>query len=166
MPILFDNKVIMAKATAQGMRFPRTVLGEAHQWLRTTFPAPAPPSPPSSLPQTNGGAEEEQATQQAVAGTEVVRNADSGEGTNSGSVTNGERKVGGLEAGAERGEETADGGASAAAAAAAMERTRKAWDAVFAPGFEERYKGRRAGARGLLFFAAGGGPGFVTGKHA
>eukprot|EP00903_Cladosiphon_okamuranus_P008694 g8330.t1 len=145
MPRLFDSKAVMGKAIAEGMRFPRTVLGEAHQWLRATFPAPPPASSP---PRTNGEAEEEaaeQATHEPAAGPEVEWNAGSGEGANGGSVTNGENKGGGLEAGTEGGEEVADGeasaGAAAAAVAAATERTRKAWDAVFARGFEERYKG-------------------------
>ena len=126
----------MARAIESGMRFPRTVLGEAHQWLRATFPPPQ-SSPP---PQTNGEAGEEAAAQAAepAAGTEVAKNADLGKGANGESATNGEKKAVGLAAGAEGGEEIANGDASAAVAAA--ERTRKAWDAVFAPGFEERYK--------------------------
>ena len=126
----------MARAIESGMRFPRTVLGEAHQWLRATFPPPQ-SSPP---PQTNGEAGEDAAAQAAepAAGTEVAKNADLGKGANGESATNGEKKAVGLAAGAEGGEEIANGDASAAVAAA--ERTRKAWDAVLAPGFEERYK--------------------------
>lgn len=136
----------MTKAIAAGMRFPRTVLGDAHHWLRATFPAPPPP-------ETNGEAAAEAAavgaeaegTEQPV-GTGAARDVkvDARDPkANGDSAANGEQAVGGLTVAAEGGEGTiADGEAAAAAAAtAAAERTRKAWDAVFAPGFEERYEG-------------------------
>eukprot|EP00752_Nemacystus_decipiens_P005135 g4659.t1 len=143
-PRLFDSKVVMSKAIASGMRFPRTVLGEAHEWLRATFPAPAQtPAPPSlpSPPQTNGGAgaeASEQAIEQSVGTEGAPRHADSGEGANGDSTNNGKKQADGLEGGGQGGGKIAD---SEASAAAATERTRKGWDAVFAPGFEERYEG-------------------------
>lgn len=159
LPRLFDSKVVMTKAIAEGMRFPRTVLGEAHQWLRANFPAP----PPSPLQTASGEAEAEaeaataRATEQP-AGTEAATNAGAGEKANGDSATNRERDACLVGITVDGAEEISEGEASAAVAAVATataERTRKAWDAVFAPGFEERYKDGGQ-EHEVCFLAAGG----------
>ncbi|CBJ26041.1 conserved unknown protein [Ectocarpus siliculosus] len=142
LPRLFDSKVVMAKAMAAGMKLPRTVLGEAHQWLREKYPAPPPPPPPleegaeAGMEPAEGAAEEGQ----QVDGTAVVATTSGGE-ANGDSKTNGE---GAAAAAAGAGAvPPVEAGAEAAASerdVEALERARRGWDAVLAPGFEERYK--------------------------
>ncbi|CAM9247388.1 unnamed protein product [Pylaiella littoralis] len=158
-PRLFDSKVAMTSAMAAGMRFPRAVLGEAHQWLRETFPAPPPPQE-----EEEGGGKGEVAEATAMAtdqpgGTTAMSvesppreangtSASSGDTTASAAtaavgappVPSGASGADEVEAGAEGIKEEADREASAAVAAAASERARQGWDAVFAPGFEDCYK--------------------------
>lgn len=141
------------------MRFPRAVLGEAHQWLRETFPTPPPPQE-----EEEGGGKGEVAEATAMAtdqpgGTTAMSvesppreangtSASSGDTTASAAtaavgappVPSGASGADEVEAGAEGIKEEADREASAAVAAAASERARQGWDAVFAPGFEDCYK--------------------------
>ncbi|CAB1119948.1 unnamed protein product [Ectocarpus sp. CCAP 1310/34] len=138
LPRLFDSKVVMAKAMAAGMKLPRTVLGEAHQWLREKYPAP--PPPPTQEEGAEAGVEPAEGAAekvQQVDGTAAV--AISGGEANGESKTNGEAAAAAaagagpqLEAGAEATASKRD--------VEALERARRGWDAVLAPGFEERYK--------------------------
>lgn len=146
-PRLFDSKVAMTRAMEAGMRFPRAVLGDAHQWLRHTFPAPPPPPSPQkgAVGGGKGGATEATATTMVQPeGTPNSVESPTGE-ANGKSASNGDATAttaAGFEAGAGgKGEGEADSEASATAAAAAAERSRQGWDAVFAPGFEDCYKG-------------------------
>lgn len=127
----------MAKAMAAGMKLPRTVLGEAHQWLREKYPAPPPPPPQeegteAGMEPAEGAAEKGQ----QVDGTAVVA-------TTSGGEANGDSKTNGEAAAAAGAAPPVEAGAEAAAAerdVEALECARRGWDAVLAPGFEERYK--------------------------
>ncbi|CAN0163702.1 unnamed protein product, partial [Scytosiphon promiscuus] len=128
LPRLFDSKVVMAKAVEAGMRFPRTVLGEAHGWLREKFPRPPPPPEPT-LPQGETNAKPaDAASNTAPAAAAAAAAAD-------GLVGTGEAN----DAGGAAANGTATASAAAAAAVRPSERLRRRWDAVFAPGFEERY---------------------------
>ncbi|CAN0418686.1 unnamed protein product, partial [Ectocarpus fasciculatus] len=125
LPRLFDSKVVMAKAMAAGMKFPRTVLGEAHQWLREKYPAPPAPPPPQEGQEVDGAA--------------VM--ATSGGEANGDSKTNGEAPPAATAAtGAAPPVATGPESAASERDVEALERARRGWDAVLAPGFEERYK--------------------------
>lgn len=131
LPRLFDSKVVMAKAMAAGMKLPRTVLGEAHQWLREKYPA-TPEGGGTGTEPAEGAAEKGQ----QVDGTTAVATA--------GGEANGDSKTNGEAAAAAAGASppVAEGAEAAALEGdvEALERARRGWDAVLAPGFEERYK--------------------------
>ncbi|CAM9998701.1 unnamed protein product, partial [Hapterophycus canaliculatus] len=134
LPRLFDSKAVMGKAVEAGMRFPRTVLGEAHGWLLERFPRPSsslpPPAPP--LPRGEAGAETaDTASTVAAAAGEAETKTDRPD-----EVTGEANDAGGAEA---NGKATASVTAPAPAISPS-ERLRRSWDAVFAPGFEERYR--------------------------
>lgn len=143
---MFDSKAAMTTATAAGFRFPHTALGEGYQWLRGRFPrknkeiegtaadpeaAVATPEKPAT---TNGQA----AAVEAAVPTNGAP-APAPEPASEKAVANG--GVGGqtaplpLSTGGGDTEEAEE----KKKAAAAAERARQAWDAVFVPGFEERY---------------------------
>ncbi|CAN0287360.1 unnamed protein product [Ectocarpus sp. 12 AP-2014] len=136
LPRLFDSKVVMAKAMAAGMKFPRTVLGEAHQWLREKYPAPPPPPQEEGAEAGMEPAEGAAEKGQQVDGTAVV--ATTGGEANGDSKTNG--KAAAAAAGAAPPVETGAEAAASERDVEALERARRGWDAVLAPGFEERYK--------------------------
>ena len=159
-PLLIDNKVAMTSATASGLRFPSTTLGEGHRWLRTMFPqqpkvedaeAAATAGAATEPGSTNGqagvaavavaGAVAEDVTVGAAAAVLHALRA-SGTGGDGDKVSPpGGGGGDGVEVVAGGDGEKGEGGAGeqVAAAVAATELKRRAWDATFAPGFEERY---------------------------
>ncbi|CAN0424081.1 unnamed protein product, partial [Laminaria digitata] len=141
-PLLIDNKVAMASATAAGLLFPKTTLGEGHQWLRTTFPQQQQQQQPEVTEAAVGAPQPHSTNGTDGDGDKVLSPPGIGDGGGDelevvvvGEGGDGEKS------GGDAGTEAVAAAAAAAAAteAEAAELKRRAWDATFAPGFEERY---------------------------
>lgn len=145
-PVLIDNKVVMTSATRNGLKFPKTTLGEGYQWLQETFPkskqvvaamaAAAEPGAAANgqamaAPADPGAAENGQAVAAPADHPRPASGADGDKSAPPGGGDGLEVAVGGD---GENGKAEVE---EAAAAAAGVKR--RVWDATFAPGFEERY---------------------------
>lgn len=141
LPRLFDSKVAMTTATAAGFRFPQTALGDAFRWLRQEFGAKKETEETTAM------------EPKATATEETAIATDSSEQTTTLTATDAAVAVPAHDSATEKANRGVNGGSlpvrvddhKAAAGddiekeAAALENTRQAWDALFAPGFEERY---------------------------